>query len=61
MCYFYLIFTNINIQIFLYLYVFITYCTSYLTKINKSVTSKLHFIIQKCIAINIDANTRIQN
>ncbi len=37
-----------------------TYCTSYMTKIDKSITSKLHFIIQKCITNNIDANIKIQ-
>ncbi len=31
-----------------------------MTKIDKSITSKLHSIIQKCIANNIDANTKIQ-
>jgi len=31
-----------------------------MTKIDKSVTSELHSIIKKCIANNIDANTRIQ-
>ncbi len=32
-----------------------TYCTSYMTKINKSITSELHSIIKKCITNNIDA------
>jgi hypothetical protein len=31
-----------------------------MTKINKSITSKLHFIIKKCITNYIDANTIIQ-
>jgi predicted transcriptional regulator len=31
-----------------------------LTKIDKSITSKLHSIIQKCITKNIDANTIIE-
>jgi hypothetical protein len=31
-----------------------------MTKIDKSITSELHSIIKKCIANNIDANTRIQ-
>jgi hypothetical protein len=31
-----------------------------MTKIDKSITSKLHFIIQKCITNNIDANIKIQ-
>jgi hypothetical protein len=37
-----------------------TYCTSYMAKIDKSITSKLHLIMKKCIANNINANTRIQ-
>jgi hypothetical protein len=37
-----------------------TYCTSYITKIDKSITSQSHSIIKKCITNNIDANTRIQ-
>jgi hypothetical protein len=31
-----------------------------MTKIDKSITSKLHSIIKNCIVNNIDANTRIQ-
>jgi hypothetical protein len=32
-----------------------------MTKIGKSITLDLHFIIKKCIANNIDANLKIQN
>ncbi len=53
-------FANIDIQFILDPYAAITYCTSYMTKIDKSITSELHFIIKKCIANNINANTRIQ-
>ncbi len=53
-------FANTNIQFILDPYVTTTYCTSYMTKINKSITSKLHSLIKKCIANNINANTRIQ-
>jgi hypothetical protein len=31
-----------------------------MTKIDKSITLELHSIIKKCIANNIDANTKIQ-
>ncbi len=37
-----------------------TYYTSYMKKKDKSITSKLHFIIQNCITNNIDANIKIQ-
>jgi hypothetical protein len=53
-------FANIDIQFILDPYAVTTYCTSYMTKIFKSITSKLHFIIKKCITNNIDANTIIQ-
>ncbi len=45
-------------QIFNLSYVSATYCTSYMKK--NSTTSKLHFIIKKCIANNIDANSKTQ-
>jgi hypothetical protein len=32
-----------------------------MTKIDKSITSKLHSIIKKCITNNINTNTKIQN
>jgi hypothetical protein len=47
-------------SIYLGPYVVITYCTSYMTPKKNSKTSKLHFIIKKCIVINIDANIIIQ-
>ncbi len=53
-------FANTYIQFILDPYVATTYCTSYIIKINKSMTLELHFIIQKCIINNIDANTKIQ-
>jgi len=53
-------FTNIDIQFVLDPYGAKTYYTSYMTKIDKLITSKLHSIIQKCIANNINANIRIQ-
>jgi len=53
-------FAKIDIQFIFNPYATATYCTSYMTKINKSITSQLHYIIKKCIANNIDANTRIQ-
>jgi hypothetical protein len=51
---------SINIQFILDPYVATTYCTSYMTKLNKTITSELLSIIKKCIAHNIDANTKIQ-
>jgi hypothetical protein len=56
MCVIHLWFANIYIQFVLDPYVTATYCTSYMTKIDKSIESKLHFIIKKCIANNIYAN-----
>jgi hypothetical protein len=49
-------FANTYIQFILDPYVATTYCTSYII----SITLELHFIIQKCITNNIDANTKIQ-
>jgi hypothetical protein len=40
-------FVNTYIQFILDPYVATPYCTSYMTKINKSITSKLHSIIKK--------------
>jgi hypothetical protein len=51
---------NSNIQFTLDPYVAATYYTSYMIKIDKSITSKLHSTIQKCITNNLNANTRIQ-
>jgi len=50
----------IDIQFVLNPYAIATYCTSYMTKIDKSITSKLHSIIKICIANNIDANIKTQ-
>jgi len=59
MCYSFVVCKYIY-SIYLNPYVVATYCISYMTKINKPITSYLHSITQKCIANNIDANTRIQ-
>jgi hypothetical protein len=48
-------FANTNIQFILDPYAVATYCTSNMTKIDKSITLELHSIIKKCIA-----NIRIQ-
>ncbi len=53
-------FVNIDIQVILDPYAVVTYCTSYMTKIDKSTTLELHSIIQKFIANNINVNTRIE-
>jgi len=53
-------FASINIQFILDPYVNATYYKSYMTKRNKSITLELHSIIKKCIANNIDVNTKIQ-
>jgi len=53
-------FANIDIQFILDPYVATTYYTSYMTKIDKSITSKLYSIIKICIANNIDPNKIIQ-
>jgi hypothetical protein len=60
MCVIHLWFANIYIQFILGPYATATYCMSYMTKIDKSIASKLHFIIKKCITNNINANTKIQ-
>ncbi len=41
-------------------YVVATYCTSYMTKTNQSITLELHSIIKKCIAKKKDVNIIIQ-
>ncbi len=51
-CVAHLWFANINIQFILKPCAVTTYCASYMTKINKSITLKLYSIIQKCIANN---------
>jgi hypothetical protein len=53
-------FASINIEFILDPYVDATYCKSYMIKLNKSITLELHSIIKKCIANNIDVNTKIQ-
>jgi hypothetical protein len=59
MCVVLLWFTNINIQFILNPYVVASYCTSCMTKIDKSITLKLHSIIEKCNLDKVDVNTRI--
>jgi hypothetical protein len=39
---------NINAQLILDPYVATSYCTSYLTKVNKNVTQGLHTMVEKC-------------
>jgi len=58
MCATHLWFANIDIQSVLDPYVTATYCMSYMTKIDKLIELKLHFIIKKCIANNINGNTK---
>jgi hypothetical protein len=53
-------FAKKNIQIILNSYATTRYYTSYMKKIDESLTLELHFIVQKCIANKINANTRIQ-
>jgi len=48
--------TNSDIQFILDPYIATSYCTSYLTKINKTITSKFQTIIKKCENENVDAN-----
>jgi len=40
--------SNTNTQFILDLYVTISYCTSYVTKIDKNVTQELHTMLEKC-------------
>jgi hypothetical protein len=47
-------FPNIKIKLNLYLYTSTTYYTSYMIKLNKLKTLKLHDIIQKCIETKIN-------
>jgi hypothetical protein len=53
-------FANIDIQYILDPYAIVTYCTSYMTKIDKLITLELHYIIKKRITNNINVNTIIQ-
>jgi len=50
-CVTHLWFANTYIQFILDPYVAITYCTSYITKINKSITFELHSIIKNALQI----------
>ena len=52
-------FANTDIQFILDPYATTTYCTSYMTKVDKSMTTELKSILQKCITDKIDANIRI--
>jgi hypothetical protein len=52
--------TNTNIQSILDSYVVASYCTSYLTKIDKTITNELQTIIKKCENENVDANLRVR-
>jgi hypothetical protein len=52
-------YANIDIQFILDPYAAATYCTSYMTKVDKSITTELKSILQKCIAEKTDANLRI--
>jgi hypothetical protein len=44
-------FVTTNIQFIFNPYATTSYCTSYMTKIDKSITPKLHFIIQNVLQI----------
>jgi hypothetical protein len=52
-------FASMDIQFILDLYATSSYCTSYMTKIDKSITFELHSIIEKCILDKTDANIKI--
>ena len=52
-------FANTDIQFILDHYVAATYCTSYMTKVDKSMTTELKSILQNCITNKTDANIRI--
>ena len=52
-------FANTDIQFILDPYAAATYCTSYMTKVDKNITSELQSIIQKCINNNVLADERI--
>jgi len=51
---------NTNIQFILDPYVVASYCTSYLTKIDKTITNEFQTIIKKCKNENVDANLRVR-
>ena len=52
-------FANTDIQFILDPYAAATYCTSYMTKVDKSMTTELKSILQNCITNKTDANIRI--
>jgi hypothetical protein len=52
-------YANTDIQFIFDPYVAATYCISYMTKVDKSITTKLKSILQKYIAEKTDANLRI--
>ena len=52
-------YANTNIQFILDPYAAATYCTSYMTKVDKSIPSELQSIMQKCNNNNVLANERI--
>jgi len=52
-------YANKDIQFILDPYATATYCTSYMTKVDKSITTKLKSIIQKCIEDKTHANKQI--
>jgi len=51
---------NTNIQCIFYPYAVTSYYTSYLTKINKTITNEFQTIIKKCENENVDANLRVR-
>ncbi len=51
---------NTYIQFIFDLYATTSYCTSYLTKIDKTITNKFQTIIKKCENENVDANLRVR-
>jgi hypothetical protein len=51
---------NPNIQFILDQYVVASFCTSYLTKIDKTITNEFQTIIKKCKNENVDANLRVR-
>jgi len=53
-------FTNANTQFIFNPCASTTYCTSYMTKMNKPIISKQHSIIKKWIESTRDANSKIQ-
>ena len=52
-------FANTDIQFILDPYATATYCTSYMTKVDKSMTTELKSILQICITDKTNANIRI--